>query len=212
MRKQVSNCLWMAPWGQKRGVIKGSPRGHQGVTEPRGTRRTWGNRCAHRLGHSDGFRCVCACVCQIHETAPLNVCIYSNKAIQMVIRYGIFQCYKTSVHIVMRLGKLGGQGVYLFPLQPLTSEPELSTWIVSMGSECAYAHRKHTSQAMHLHMHMSTQPAPHLSYNFCHLPRCPLGSGPTLQQTNPSPNPVEPHGATVTLQPGGGMRGHVVSH
>ena len=91
VRKQVSNCLWMAPWGQKRGVIKGSPRGHQGVTEPRGTRRTWGNRCAHRLGHSDGFRCVCACVCQIHETAPLNVCIYSNKAIQMVIRYGIFQ-------------------------------------------------------------------------------------------------------------------------
>ena len=73
------------------GTMGTEARGHQGVTEPRGTRRTWGNRCAHRLGHSDGFRCVCACVCQIHETAPLNVCIYSNKAIQMVIRYGIFQ-------------------------------------------------------------------------------------------------------------------------
>lgn len=87
----------------------------------------------------------------------------------------------------MILGNLGGQGVYLFPLHPLTSELELSTWIVRTGPECAYAHRKHATQAMHLHTHTSAQPAPHLSCNFCHLPRGPLGSGPTLQQTNPSP-------------------------
>lgn len=70
---------------------QGVTEGHRGVTEPRGTRITWGNKCAHRLGHSDGIKCVCAYVCQIHETAHLNVCIYSNKAIQMVINYGIFQ-------------------------------------------------------------------------------------------------------------------------
>ena len=193
MRKQVSNCLWMGPWGQGQGVAKGSPRG---------TRRTWGDRPAHSLGHSDDFECVCTCVCPMPQTAHKCVHLYSNKAVKVVIKYRISQ-YITKQHVESdETWKSMKARVRMSPLpRPSTQSPEPGTRIMRTGSDCAYVHTQYTTHThtphtrLHTHntcthisihtepathtpyiTHASTHPAPHPPCDSCHLPREPLGS------------------------------------
>lgn len=75
--RPVTACGW-GPGGRTKG-------------SPRGTRRTRGDRPALRLGHSDDFKCVCTCVCQMPQAAHKCGHLYSNKAVEMVIEHRISQ-------------------------------------------------------------------------------------------------------------------------